>query len=337
MAKAPDSIGKYKVESLLAAGGMGEVYTAIHPTLNCKVIIKKLTLKGNRDINERFKREARLMMDFRHDQIVDMYDHFKLGTSYYLVLEFVDGIPLEKMIKKNRYLNSAVAAYILLRTAEALQYAHDKNVVHRDIKPANILLSRKGEAKLADFGIASSGEAEDEGLTQEGMTLGTPGYMAPEQFQNTRGVDCRADIYALGVMAYEMLTGKKPFPGSFSPELLNRIQKGKYKSPRKLNPQIAWKLLRFIHKSMKVNPKRRYQTMEQGIALLKKYLRGYDIEDLQNIVAEAVIGKDPRKPNIKTAVHKRRKYALYALGGIVLAVAGLFVYMRGYVQELIFW
>lgn len=336
MAKLPDMIDKYRVDSLLAQGGMGEVYTAIHPTLGCKVIIKKLTLRGNRDINERFKREARLMMDFRHDQIVDMYDHFKLGSSYYIVLEFVDGISVEKLIRNNRYLNSAVAAYILLKTAEALQYAHNKKVVHRDIKPANILLSRKGDIKLADFGIASSGETEDEGLTREGMTLGTPGYMAPEQFKDTRNVDARADIYALGVMAYEMLTGKKPFPGSFSPELINRIQRGKYPNPKKYNPRIAPPLAAFIRRSMLVNPRRRFQSMNQGIRLLRRYLSGFDQAGLKKIIAEVSAGKEPARPTLKPSVNRFRKAAPIVLLSVAVVLGSLFVWSRGYVHEIFF-
>lgn len=231
MAKIPESIDKYKVEALIAQGGMGAVYKALHPTLKRPVIIKKLTLRGSADIAERFKREARILMDFRHEGVVDMYDHFKLGQSYYIVLEYVDGGSLEEVVKKHRYLENGVAAYILYHAAVALHYAHEKKVVHRDIKPANLLLSRAGEVKLVDFGIAVSDTDSDEGLTREGMTLGTPSYMAPEQFQNTKNVDRRADIYSLGVLAYEMLTGKKPFPGGFSPELIANIQKGRYPSP----------------------------------------------------------------------------------------------------------
>jgi len=258
VAKLPESIGKYKVEALIARGGMGAVYKAIHPTLHRPVIIKKLTLRGRKDINERFKREARILMDFRHDGVVNMYDHFKLGSSYYIVLEFVDGASLEDVIKRERYLDNGTAAYILYHTAIALHYAHEKKVVHRDIKPANLLLSKAGEIKLVDFGIAVSDEDADEGLTREGMTLGTPSYMAPEQFQNTKNVDRRADIYSLGVLAYEMMTGKKPFPGGFSSELMSNIQKGKYSNPRKFNPGIHPVLLRFIRKSMKPKTEWRY-------------------------------------------------------------------------------
>ncbi len=330
MAKLPESIGKYKVEALVAKGGMGAVYKAIHPTLHRPVIIKKLTLRGRKDINERFKREARILMDFRHDGVVDMYDHFKLGSSYYIVLEFVDGSSLEDVIKKQRYLDNGTAAYILYYTAIALHYAHEKKVVHRDIKPANLLLSKAGEIKLVDFGIAVSDEDADEGLTRDGMTLGTPSYMAPEQFQNTKNVDRRADIYSLGVLAYEMLTGKKPFPGGFSSELMNSIQKGKYPNPRKFNPGIHSVLLRFIRKSMKPNTDRRYKSLVPVIEELERFLKGYEKEVLTSIVADLATGKEPEKPKYKIKRGSFIKNLILSVVVIAISLIGIFDYLTGY-------
>jgi serine/threonine-protein kinase len=330
MAKLPESIGKYKVEALIAKGGMGAVYKAIHPTLHRPVIIKKLTLRGRKDINERFKREARILMDFRHDGVVDMYDHFKLGSSYYIVLEFVDGSSLEDVIKRQRYLDNGTAAYILYYTAIALHYAHEKKVVHRDIKPANLLLSKAGDIKLVDFGIAVSDEDADEGLTREGMTLGTPSYMAPEQFQNTKNVDRRADIYSLGVLAYEMLTGKKPFPGGFSSELMNSIQKGKYPNPRKFNPGIHSVLLRFIRKSMKPNTERRYKSLVPVIEELERFLKGYEKEVLTSIVADLAAGKEPEKPKYKIKRGSFIKNLILSVVVIAISLIGIFDYLTGY-------
>ena len=324
MAKLPESIGKYKVEALIAKGGMGAVYKAIHPTLHRPVIIKKLTLRGRKDINERFKREARILMDFRHDGVVDMYDHFKLGSSYYIVLEFVDGSSLEDVIIKQRYLDNGTAAFVLYYTAIALHYAHEKKVVHRDIKPANLLLSKAGEIKLVDFGIAVSDEDADEGLTREGMTLGTPSYMAPEQFQNTKNVDRRADIYSLGVLAYEMLTGKKPFPGGFSSELMNSIQKGKYPNPRKFNPGIHSALLRFIRKSMKPNTDRRYKSLIPVIEELERFLKGYNKEELIGIVADLAAGKEPQKPRYKIKRGSFIKNLIIYVVAIAISLIGFF-------------
>src|SRR5512138_1929577 len=221
--KAEVEIGKYKIIGLLAKGGMGAVYKAKHPTLNRTVILKKLTVRGNPQFIERFKREAKIMMDFKHDNIVTVYDHFKEGNSYYIVLEYVDGFSLDELIKRERALPSVLAMYIFLEICEALKYAHDSGVIHRDIKPANVLISRSGQVKLVDFGIAAYEEEEERGeaLTAHGMTLGTPSYMPPEQFEDTKSVDKCADVYAMGVVLYEMVTGKKPFPGNFAPDTIN--------------------------------------------------------------------------------------------------------------------
>ncbi|MCD6398141.1 MAG: serine/threonine protein kinase, partial [Spirochaetaceae bacterium] len=330
MAKLPENIGKYRIESLIAKGGMGSVYKAIHPTLNRPVIIKKLTLRGRKDIAERFKREARILMDFRHEGVVNMYDHFKIGSSYYIVLEYVDGAALDSIIKKQRYLDNGVAGYILYHAAQSLFYAHEKKVIHRDIKPANLLLSKTGEVKLVDFGIAVSDGDSEEGLTREGMTLGTPGYMAPEQFSNTKNVDLRADIYSLGVLVYEMLTGKKPFPGGFSPELVLKIQKGKYPNPRKFNPHIHPVLLRFIKKSMKAGSDRRYQNLLPVIRDLEHFLKGYNPVELSNIVANLAEGNEGWKPKYKRKGRIILKVIIPVISGIILLIPGLFCYFTGY-------
>lgn len=330
MAKLPDNIGKYKVESLIAKGGMGAVYKAIHPTLNRPVIIKKLTLRGRKDITERFKREARILMDFRHDGVVNMYDHFKLGQSYYIVLEFVDGVDLDAVIKKQRYLDSGIVAYILYHSAQSLYYAHEKKVVHRDIKPANLLLSKSGEIKLVDFGIAVSDEDSDEGLTRDGMTLGTPSYMAPEQFSNTKNVDLRADVYSLGVLVYEMLTGKKPFPGGFSPELVLKIQKGRYPNPLKFNPHINPVLLHFIKKSMKPKLDRRYRDLDPVIKEMERFLKGYNIEELKNIVKDLAEGNDGWKPAYKRKGRLFLKIIIPLLLGLIILFSWTFCYLTGY-------
>lgn len=329
MARIPESIGKYKVESLIAKGGMGAVYKAIHPTLNRPVIIKKLTLRGRKDITERFKREARILMDFRHDGIVNMYDHFNIGSSYYIVLEFIDGAALDEIIKKQRYLDNGTAAYILYHTALALHYAHGKKVVHRDIKPANLLLSKNGDIKLVDFGIAVSDEDSDTGLTREGMSLGTPGYMAPEQFNNTKNVDQKADIYSLGVMVYEMLTGKKPFPGAFTPELVSNIQKGKYTNPRKYNPGIHPVLLKFIKKAMNPKPERRYKDLVPVIKMLERFLKHWSTEGLSHVVSQLAEGKDPEKPKPNKKVKVVLTAALSALAVLTIAFGALFCYFTG--------
>ena len=237
MGRTPTKIGKYPVEDKIAEGGMGAVFKGTHPTLEQPVVLKKLTLNNSEHLTERFRREAKIMIEFSHENIVRVYDHFKQASSYYIVQEFVDGCSVDILLKKERYLDINTGLYIFYHACKALQYAHNRQVIHRDIKPANIMVSKNGEIKLVDFGIAQA-DSEDDELTKDGMTLGTPSYMAPEQFEDSKNVTCQADIYSLGVMLYEMLTGKKPFPGKINPETILKIQKGRYVHPKKLQPEI---------------------------------------------------------------------------------------------------
>ncbi|MFP4491236.1 MAG: serine/threonine protein kinase [Spirochaetaceae bacterium] len=335
MAKVPESIGKYKISELIAQGGMGAVYKGVHPTLERPVILKKLTLRGNPDFVERFRREARLLMDFRHDNIVDVYDHFKEGRTHYIVLEYIDGLSLEQLIRRERYLPNEMALYILYQACRALKYAHDRGVVHRDIKPANILLSKRGEVKLADFGIATSSEDSESGLTREGMTLGSPAYMAPEQFENTKNVDLRADIYSIGVMLYEMVTGKKPYPGGFSADLVSAIQKGKHPPPKRYNPKVNRPVRKIIKKSMHPKRARRFQDLQEVLTLLEGFFRRRRLEPYRLQLKQAVGGKtvEPLTPRRRSPIKK----ALVTIPAILvlLGAAGGILYSLGYYHEWI--
>jgi tRNA A-37 threonylcarbamoyl transferase component Bud32 len=326
-------IGKYELIAKVAQGGMGALYKARHPTLDRVVLLKKLTLRGSSQFVERFKREARLMMDFKHEHIVHVYDHFKEGSSYYIVEEFVDGISLDALIRRERYLSNDAAMLILYEVSKALKYAHDKKVIHRDIKPSNILISRQGEVKLVDFGIATSQEETEDGLTRDGMVLGTPSYIPPEQIADARNVDKRADIYSLGVVLYEMLTGKTPFSGSFNAETITQIQRGRYTPPRRLNPRISPLLRKVVRKAMRVRPRRRYQDLKAVIRLLERRIRRREPGAIRQAVKKVLAGEEMRevfragKPWVG-----RLAVALCLLA--VLAAGGYYLWREGYYYEL---
>lgn len=330
MEKTPvRTIGKYEIIAKVAEGGMGALYKARHPTLDRTVLLKKLTLRGGSQFIERFRREARIMMDFRNDHIVQVYDHFKEGTHYYIVEEYVDGISLDALIRKERSLSNEAAMLILYEVCWALKYAHDKQVIHRDIKPGNILISRQGEVKLVDFGIATSLEDTEDGLTREGMVLGTPSYIPPEQIDDAKSVDRRADIYSLGVVLYEMLTGKTPFPGSFTAETIHLIHKGKYTPVRRLNPRCTRLLRKVARTCMKVNRRRRYQDVKEIIRLLERRIKRRDPVSLQNAVKSLVEGTA-----IGSLFRGKRTWLAWALpfflGACILAAGGWYAYQQGW-------
>ena len=209
-----------EVLELIGAGGMGAVYKARQPKLDRLVALKVLSshLAGDPAFAERFDREARLLARLNHPNIVTVFDSGVAGPFAYLLMEFVDGVNLRQAMKAGRFTPQEALA-LVQDICAALKFAHEQGILHRDIKPENILIDSRGQVKIADFGIAKlTGEGGQDlfTLTQQGFVLGSPHYMAPEQFESPGDVDERADIYSLGVVLYELLTGELPL-GRFAP------------------------------------------------------------------------------------------------------------------------
>lgn len=337
-----ETIGKYKNCTKIATGGMGAVYLATHPELKRKVVIKKLILKsGGAAIRERFKREARILSELSSPYVVRMFDYFTEGRANYIVLEFVDGMSLDKLIEKQVSLPPELALLIFLDACLGLKNAHSKDIVHRDIKPGNILISKRAEVKLADFGIASDEKDEFEepkktvdsdktvvstknsSITQAGSTLGTPAYMSPEQLMDSSSVDVRADIYSMGVMLYEMVTGSKPYAGDMDPETIAKIKKGKYIPPQKIVKNLPPVVKTLIRKMMKPEPEKRYKSLEPVIAKVRRYLKNYDTHAIRVSLAQSIIStKTIKFPLYIPKNYKAKRIALGACA--VCAVALLF-------------
>jgi serine/threonine protein kinase len=202
----------YTVEGFLGQGGMGAVYRGTQVRLQRKVAIKimRRDMAKDQGFEERFRREALAMAQLNHPNIVNVIDYGEAGPEYlYIVMELIDGTDLVGVIRSGQ-MTQETALKLLPQICDALQFAHDNGIVHRDIKPANILLTRDGRIKMADFGLAKRFDAENSYRTQSGYGLGTPDYAAPEQFDPHGSIDHRADIYALGVMIYQMVTGTLP-------------------------------------------------------------------------------------------------------------------------------
>lgn len=203
-----------EVLELIGAGGMGAVYKARQPKLDRFVALKILPreLAGHPGFLERFNREARLLAQLHHANVVTIFDSGTAGPFAYLLMEYVDGVNLHQAMQVGRF-TPIETLRLVQEICSGLQFAHERGILHRDIKPANLLIDSRGQVKIADFGIAKIvGERSSEHatLTQTGMAVGTPRYMAPEQLESPEEVDQRADIYSLGVVFYELLTGKLP-------------------------------------------------------------------------------------------------------------------------------
>lgn len=257
----PVTLGDFQVSKKLGQGGMGAVFKATQLSLDRDVALKVLArhLADDAKFVSRFQREARVMAKLDHGNIVRCYSVGQESDLWYLAMEFVDGCSLQDLIDKNGKFSVGDALYVTLRVADALNYAHELNLVHRDIKPDNVLITKKGVVKLADLGLAKPMN-DDLSMTASGVGAGTPHYMAPEQMRSAKDVDGRADIYALGGMLYVMLTGKKPHDGETLVKLLEQKEKGRIESARKLNISVPDKLDLMIEKMLSKSLTARYQT-----------------------------------------------------------------------------
>jgi len=266
--------GKYRLDSLLAEGGMGSVYRATHVMLGKTVAIKliKAAIMTSPEIVRRFQREARAATALNHPNIVSVYD---LGQTpdgtLYIAMEFIDGPSLKALIQAGRSIPPERTISILRQVAGALAVAHKHNIIHRDLKPHNIMLATASDgselAKLVDFGIAKTFDEATQ-LTSLGSALGTPYYMSPEQIEG-RAVDGRSDLYALGIILYEMLAGEVPFADQSTPAVLVRQLRERPARPSLKNPAVSLALEAIALRCLEKDPEQRFQTADDFAAALK--------------------------------------------------------------------
>ncbi|MCB1279286.1 bifunctional serine/threonine-protein kinase/formylglycine-generating enzyme family protein [Prosthecobacter sp.] len=288
---------KYEIASLLGRGGMGAVYKGVQRSLERAVAIKILSAEldeREQGFAERFKNEARSMAKLNHPGIVGVHDFGQTaGGLLYIAMEFVAGTDVARMIAKQGRLPPDHAMAITAHVCDALAYAHGKGIIHRDIKPANIMVSYDGVVKVADFGLAKMTHSQNTGLTQSGMAMGTLHYMAPEALMLGTAVDHRADIYAVGVMLYQMLTGKLP-QGMFDP-------------PSKQIPGIDTRYDAIIAKAIRDDRELRYQSAGEMRA------------DLDVILTRPVVhvdeGLDEAPPALPTGERPQRSTTVNDLAG----------------------
>jgi serine/threonine protein kinase len=262
--EVPARIGKYEILSTLGRGGMGVVYRAQDPRIGRPVAIKTVTQDLSKDAGtlQRFYREAEKMGMLKHPNIITVYDLGEHDGFPYIVMEFVEGEPLDRLIKANEPLPLTYKLWIIEQVCSALGYAHHNDVVHRDVKPANVIVRPDGVAKLLDFGIARQEKGDaDLNLTQDGGVIGTVPYMAPERLKGAP-LDSRCDIFAAGVLLFQFLTGQLPFTGA-EVVLVNKLVNEKHPPLSDYLADYPAALDTIIDRSLEKNPADRYQTAEE--------------------------------------------------------------------------
>jgi eukaryotic-like serine/threonine-protein kinase len=294
-------IGSYQVERELSEGGMSHVYvgkttkrTDLLPE-GYQVVLKVMLdeLAGEEVARKRFVKEAQILSRLRHRYITSFYEFIPSDTSAVLVMEFVDGSPVDHLITQKGAFPITDAIAIAQSLLEALVYAHGKSIIHRDIKPANLILQPNGMLKVTDFGIAKMRDTTSEGqtvLTKSGFLLGTPHYMSPEQIREPKDAGPQCDVYSVAVVLYEMLTGKLPFNSRSLPKLIDAIYRGVKDNPRTLRPEIDAELEAILLKAMHPRVEERYQTAREFYEALEEY--GARPMAVPRLSADTVEGKD---------------------------------------------
>ncbi len=269
---------RYEILSQIGTGGMAVVYRARDNILNRMVAIKILKnhLAGDEDFVRRFKREAQAAAGLSHPNIVSIYDVGKEEETHFIVMEYVEGVTLKEEIKSREKFEPRKAVEIVLQVANALQNAHSSGVIHRDIKPQNILISRDGQVKVTDFGIAVAANAAGT-LTYSHTVVGSVHYFSPEQASG-EGVGEQSDVYSLGIVLYEMLTGKLPYSGDSPISVALKHINEDVLPPRELNPEVPESLENIVLKLVQKDPGRRYQNVDELKRDLSMWQEGKEVK-----------------------------------------------------------
>ncbi len=336
---------RYEIEKLIGEGGMANVYLANDTILDRKVAVKVLRgdLAGDEKFVRRFQREALSASSLSHPNIVEIYDVGEDDGNFYIVMEFIEGKTLKQLIKKRGVLSLPETMDIMLQLLDALASAHDSYIIHRDIKPQNIMIKESGLVKITDFGIAMALNSVE--LTQTNSVMGSVHYLPPEQASG-KGSTIRSDIYSLGILMFEMLTGKMPFKGDSAVEIALKHMKEPLPSAKEINPVVPQSVENIILKAAAKNPKNRYRDVREMAEDIKTSL---DVErqDEQRIVfkypetdfsdtkAVGVLKEEKKetkeeKPvakqiNLEDKIEKSNKKKMVIIGSIIAVFAFLMV------------
>ncbi len=310
---------RYQIIEELGKGGMGKVYKANDIDIKEKVAIKLIKPEISTDKNtiERFQNELKFARKIRHKNVCQMYDLNREEGTYYISMEYVEGENLRNMIRMSGQLGIGTAISVAKQVCAGLAEAHKLGVIHRDLKPSNIMIDREGIVRIMDFGIARS--LKERGITGAGVLIGTPEYMSPEQVEG-KETDRRSDIYSLGVILYEMLTGRVPFDGDSALTVAVKQKTERPKDPREFNTQISEDLSSLIMQCLEKDKENRYQTAEELRSKLENFEKSIPTTDRTALLKKPLTSKEI------TVTFRAKRALIPALFIIVIMLVGLFLW-----------
>jgi len=324
MAETIETLGKYEIKRTLGKGAMGTVYEGWDPIIARRVAIKTVRIPDTHDDPEteealaRFRREAQAAGRLTHPNIVGVFDYGETGDIAYIVMEYVDGPSVKSLVDKQERFAIADTMRIMTDLLNGLQFSHERGVVHRDIKPANVMLTKEGQGKIADFGIA---RIESSSMTQAGTVLGTPAYMSPEQFMG-QVVDARTDIYSSGVLLYQLLTGERPFEGGMS-AIMHKALNTDPPLPSQITVTCPPAFDGVVRKAMAKRPEERFQSAKEFLEALQAAAAGRPVAGLVPQEADdseaTMVAAAPRRPAAQAAPAARPAAPPPATSAVVAA------------------
>ncbi|SRR6266571_263441 len=317
--------GRYRVEQLLGSGGMAQVYRGTDTVLSRPVAIKVLSsdYAGDPAFVERFRREAQAAARLNHPTVVSVFDTGSDDGVHYIVMEFVSGQTLAEVLATEGPLPPERAAWVTARVAEALSFAHEAGLVHRDVKPGNVMLTERGDVKVMDFGIARAAAGPGQDLTETTSILGTAAYLSPEQAEG-KPVDPRSDIYSLGVVLYELLTGRAPFTGSTPVAVAYKHVTEEPTPPSAVQPGVPPAVEAIAMRALAKDPAQRYQSAERMRADLEAAAGGASaaavpIPDTERLDRDRTATLPPVVAPPARRPPSRRRAWPYVLAGLAVA------------------